>query len=70
MDFVVGRPRSQKGSDSIWVVVDRLAKSAHFLAVKTTYTVDRYARLYVNEIIRLHGAPVSIVSDRDPTFTS
>ena len=70
MDFVVGLPRSQKGSDSIWVVVDRLTKSAHFLAVKTTYTVDRYARLYVNEIIRLHGAPVSIVSDRDPTFTS
>ena len=70
MDFVTGLPRSPKGHGSIWVIVYRLTKSAHFLPVKTTYTVDKYARMYVDEIIRLHGAPVSIVSDRDPTFTS
>ena len=70
MDFVVGLPRSPKGHDSIWVIVDRLTKSSHFLPIKTIYTVDNYARMYVDEIIRLHGAPVSIVSDRDPTFTS
>ena len=50
--------------------MDRLTKSAHFLSVKMTYTLERYANLYVNEIVRLHGAPVSIVSDRDPRFTS
>jgi Integrase core domain. len=70
MDFVVGLPRSQKGYDSIWVIVDRLTKSAHFLPVKSTYPLERYAKLYIDEIVRLHGAPVSIVSDRDPRFTS
>ena len=70
MDFVVGLPRTPEGYDSIWVIVDRLTKSAHFLLVKTTYALERYARLYVQEIVRLHGAPVSIVSDRDPRFTS
>ena len=66
MDIVVGLPKTTIGFDSIWVIVDRLTKSAHFLSVKTMYTLDRYARLYVNEIVRLHGAPVSIVSDSDP----
>ena len=61
--------KSSKGFDSIWVVVDRLTKSAHFLPVRVTYTIDRYARLYIDEIIRLHGVPVSFVSDRDPKFT-
>ena len=70
MDFVVGLPRTPEGYDSIWVIVDRLTKSAHFLPVKTTYTLERYATLYIREIVRLHGAPVSIVSDRDPRFTA
>ena len=70
MDFVSGLPKSERGNDSIWVIVDRLTKTAHFLGVKTTYSVDRYAELYVKEIVRLHGIPVSIVSDRDPRFTS
>ena len=69
MDFVVGLPRCTLGFDSIWVIVDRLTKSAHFLPVKVTYSTDKYARLYVSEIIKLHGVPVSIVSDRDPKFT-
>ncbi|WP_225427127.1 integrase catalytic domain-containing protein, partial [Ligilactobacillus murinus] len=70
MDFVVGLPKTTKGHDSIWVVIDRLTKSAHFLPVRTTYSMDQLADLYVQEIIRLHGIPVSIVSDRDPMFTS
>ena len=70
MDFVVGLPKTSTGFDSIWVIVDRLTKSAHFLPVKVTYALDKYAKLYVDEIVRLHGAPVSIVSDRDPRFTS
>ena len=63
MDFVVGLPKTQKGMDSIWVIVDRLTKSAHFLPVKTTFNADKLALLYVNEIVRLHGVPMSIVSD-------
>ena len=70
MDFVMGLPRSEKGSDSIWVIVDRLTKSAHFLPVKTTYNLNQLAQLYIDEIVRLHGIPISIVSDRDPRFTS
>ena len=70
MDFVVGLPRTLVGYDSIWVIIDRLTKSAHFLPVRSNYTVERYAKVYIQEIVRLHGAPLSIVSDRDPKFTS
>ncbi|GAU37353.1 hypothetical protein TSUD_395350 [Trifolium subterraneum] len=70
MDFVSGLPRNQKGEDSIWVIVDRLTKSAHFIAVKSTYKASRYAEIFLEEIVKLHGVPLSIVSDRDPTFTS
>ena len=70
MDFVVGLPRTREGHDVIWVVVDRLTKSAHFLSVHTTYSMDQYAQLYIKEIVRLHGVPKSIVSDRDSRFTS
>ncbi|KAL5560002.1 hypothetical protein UlMin_036213 [Ulmus minor] len=70
MDFVMGLPKTLKGYNSIWVIVDRLTKSAHFLPVKNTYKMEQYAKLYVQEIVRLHGIPLSIVSDRDPKFTS
>ncbi|XP_028055927.1 uncharacterized protein LOC114260065 [Camellia sinensis] len=56
--------------NSIWVIVDRLTKFAHFLPVKTQYNADKLAVIYVNEIVRLHGVPVLIVSDRDPKFVS
>ena len=56
--------------NSIWVIVDRLTKTAHFIPVNTSYSIDRLTRLYVSEIVRLHGVPVSIVSDRDARFTS
>jgi hypothetical protein len=70
MDFIVGLPCTQKGNDSIWVIVDRLTKVAHFLPVKTSYHMSLLAELYVDNILKLHGAPRSIVSDRGPQFTA
>jgi len=70
MDFITGLPKTKKKNDSIWVIVDRLTKSAHFLPVKTTYNVAKLAEIYIEEIVRLHGVPSSIISDRDPKFTS
>ena len=64
MDFVVGIEQTLRGYDSIWVIVDRLTKSTHFLPVKTTYGGVRYAQIFMNEIVRLHGVPISIISDR------
>jgi len=70
MDFVTGLPRSQEVYDSIWVIVDRLTKSAHFLLVRITYGYAKSAELFISEIVRLHGVSISIVSDRGPQFTS
>ena len=70
MDFVVGLPLKGRRHDSVWVVVDRLTKSTHFLPVRTDYSLNKLAELYIKEIVRLHGIPVSIISDRDPRFTS
>ncbi|WRX07828.1 Integrase [Theobroma cacao] len=70
MDFVLRLPQTQRGKNAIWVIVDRLTKSAHFLAVHSTYSIEKLAQLYIDEIVRLHGVPISIVSDRDPRFTS
>jgi len=56
--------------DSIWVIVDRLTKCAHFLTINQKWSFDKLAELYVREVVRLHGVPASIVSDRDPRFTS
>lgn len=70
MDFVSGLPRTPRGSDAIWVIIDRLTKSVHFLAIRMNWSLERLAKLYVDEIVRLHGVSVSIVSDRDPRFTS
>jgi ribonuclease HI len=70
MDFVVGLPRTPRENDSIWVIVDRLTKVAHFVPVKTQYQTERLAELYVEHILRLHRAPKSIVSDRGPQFVA
>ena len=70
MDFVTHFPRTSRKHDAIWVIVDRLTKSAHFLVVRMTFTLEELCRLYIREIVRLHGVPVSIVSDRDPRFMS
>ncbi|WVZ75482.1 LOW QUALITY PROTEIN: hypothetical protein U9M48_023528 [Paspalum notatum var. saurae] len=70
MDFVVGLPRTQKGYDSIWVIIDRFTKSAHFLPVKTVYRANTYAKLYIAKIVSLHGVPRTITSDRGSVFVS
>jgi hypothetical protein len=70
MDFVSGLPKKKRGNNVIWVIVDRLTKSALFLPMRKTDSIDKLAQFYVNEVIRLHGVPVSIVSDWDPRFTS
>ena len=70
MDFVSGFPLTQQKHDSVRVIVDKLTKSAHFIPVRIDYSMDRLAELYVDEIVQLHGVPLSIVSDRDPRFTS
>ena len=70
MDFVTGLPRTTSGNDSIWVIVDRLTKSAHFVAIKVTHSVEKLAELYVNQVVKLHGVPKAIISDRDGRFTS
>ena len=70
MEFVTYLPRMPRRYDTVWVIVDRLTKLAHFLAVWMTFTLEEFCRLYIREIVRLHGVPVSIVSDRDPRFTA
>ncbi|WVZ49151.1 hypothetical protein U9M48_000528 [Paspalum notatum var. saurae] len=70
MDFIVGLPRTQKGYNSIRVVVDRLTKVAHFIPVNTTYSGARLAELYISRIVCLHGVPKRIISDRGSQFTS
>ena len=64
MDFVVGLPKTRRQHDSIWVIVDKMTKSAHFIPLKSTYRAEDYARLYIDEIVRWHGIPFSIISDR------
>ena len=70
MDFVTHLPRTTQRHDAVWVIVDWLTKSAYFLAVRMTFTLERFCRLYIREIVRLHRVPVSIMSDRDPRFTT
>nr|GFC23510.1 retrotransposon protein, putative, Ty3-gypsy subclass [Tanacetum cinerariifolium] len=70
MDFVTGLPRTQRRHDAIWVVVDRLTKSTHFLPIRKDYSVSRLAETFQQEIVRLHGTPSAIVSERDPRFAS
>jgi transposase InsO family protein len=70
MNFIIGLPRTQSGYDSIWVIVDRLTKVAHFIPIKTTYSGLQLAELYMSRIVCLHGVPKKIVSDRGSQFTS
>ena len=70
MDIVVELPVTGRKHDSVWVMVDRLTKSAHFLPLRTDYSLDKLAELYIKELVRLHVIPVSIISYRDPRFTS
>ncbi|GJU46224.1 ribonuclease H-like domain-containing protein [Tanacetum coccineum] len=70
MDFILKLPRTPSGYDLIWVIVDRLTKSAHFIPMNEKYKMEKLTRLYLKEIVCRHGVPVSIISDRDPRFAS
>jgi hypothetical protein len=68
MDFIVGLPRTSHGYNSIWVIVDRLTKSTHFIPVSTTYRVRQYAELYLSHIVRYHDISKTIISNRGSIF--
>ncbi|GJS11021.1 putative reverse transcriptase domain-containing protein [Tanacetum coccineum] len=70
MDFVTKLPKSSQGYDTIWVIVDRLTKSAIFTPMRETDPLDKLARMYLKEVVTRHGIPVSIICDRDPRFAS
>ncbi|GJS77372.1 putative reverse transcriptase domain-containing protein [Tanacetum coccineum] len=70
MDFVTKLPKSSQGYDTIWVIVDRLTKSAIFTPMRETDSMEKLARMYLKEVVTRHGIPVSIIYDRDPRFAS
>ncbi|GKC97923.1 putative reverse transcriptase domain-containing protein [Tanacetum coccineum] len=70
MDFVTKLPKTSSGHDTIWVIVDCLTKSAHFIPTRATYSMETLTRLYIKEIVSRHGVPISIISNRDSHFTS
>jgi hypothetical protein len=70
MDFIVGLPHTLRGYNSIWVIVDHLTKSAHFISVAMTYRVGQYAKLYISHIVRYHGIPKTIISDIGSIFVA
>ena len=70
INFIVGLPPTQKGFDSIWVIIVRLMKSAHFILISNSYRPHQYTKLYVTHIVCLHGVPRTIVSDRGSQFVA
>ena len=70
MDFVVGLPRTLGKFDAVWIIVDRLSKSTNFVPVQSTYNLEKLAKIYIQEIVRFHGVPISIISNHGTQFTS
>ena len=70
MDFMTHLPRTSRGHDTVWVIVDRITKSTHFLVVRMTFTLEEFGKLYVREIVQLHGVLVSIILNRNPRLTA
>ena len=70
INLIIDFPRSRRQYDSIWVIVDRMTKSTHFFPLKTTYSTEDYAKLYLQFLVRLHGVLISIISDRGAQFTT
>ena len=69
MDFVIGLSRTQASYNAIWVIMDWLTKSEHILAIRNNFSLDKLTKLYISEIVKLHGVSISIVLDQDPRFT-
>ena len=70
VDCITKLSKTADGLDNNWLIVDRLTKSAHFLPIKETYKMEKLTRTYIKKIVRLHGVPISIISNRDSRFTS
>jgi hypothetical protein len=70
MDFIVSLPNTSRHHDFIWVIVDRLTKTTHFLPVHTTHRVEKYAEIYIDQVVRLHGIPKTTISDRGAQFVA
>ena len=70
MDFIIRLPRSRRQHDTIWVMVDRMTKLTHLLIIKTTHSEEYYEKFYIQEVVRLHGVPISIISNRGAQFTA
>ena len=68
MDFVTGLPTTFNKNNAIWVMIDRLTKSAHFIPIRTDFSLAKLTKLYIRDIVKLHGVPTRIVLDRDPRF--
>jgi hypothetical protein len=68
MDFIVGLPNTSQRHESIWVIIDRLTKTAHFLPVHTAYNTTKYAEIFLDQIVHLHGVPKIIISDHGAQF--
>jgi hypothetical protein len=69
MDFITGLPRTTGQKETIWVIVDRLTKFVHFIPICEKDSLEKLDKIYMEEVVRLHGVPASIISDRDPRFT-
>ena len=70
MDFVTGLPTTIRKHNAIWIIMDRLTKAAHFILIRIDFSLAKLSKLYIKEVVKLHGIPSSIMSDRDPRFTS
>lgn len=70
MDFMTSSPKTTKGCDSIWVIVNKLTKLAHFIPININHPLQKLAKLYIRKVVSLHGIPASIMLDRDLRFTS
>ena len=70
MDFIIKLPRTARGVDAIWVIVDRLTKSPRFIPIQESISTEKLAEIYVREVVARHGLPVSVMSDQDVRFTS
>lgn len=70
MDFITKFPQTTRGEDSIWVILDQLTKSSHFIPIQESISMEKLVDIYIREVVKRHGAPVSVISERDVCFNS